>query len=277
MSAFPEQLARVQAFLKDAFQRPGPIPGDEALAPLVAEHVTGNDRLTPAEQADLYRRQFFLRHVDVLLEDHPGVAHYLGEEAFEAFARAYLAAYPPRTPSLRDLGADVAAFAASWPGMPERLRPICVDMARYELAIVAIFDAADVPPPDAERLRAVPEEAWLSRPLVLTPHLHLLDFHHPVPELRMAIKKGECEKEPPAPAPIWYGVFRSDDKIAFERLPEEAFTLLRSLVAGEPLAAACERLSGALTEERAAVVEAEVGGWFQRWASWGWILDVKVS
>lgn len=88
MSAFPEQLARVQAFLKDAFQRPGPIPGDEALAPLVAEHVTGNDRLTPAEQADLYRRQFFLRHVDVLLEDHPGVAHYLGEQAFEAFARA---------------------------------------------------------------------------------------------------------------------------------------------------------------------------------------------
>lgn len=271
----PSQLEQVQSFLKDAFQRQEPIPDDPALAPLVAEHVAGNDRLSPAEQADIYRRQFFLRHVDVLRDDHPGLVHYLGDDTFEAFARAYLAAHPPRTPSLRDLGADVARFVDVTDTIPERLRPICADMARYELTIVAVFDAADVPPPDAERLREVPEDAWLTRPLVLTPHLHLHAFQHPVPDLRKAIKGEGCSKEPPAPEPIWYGVFRSDDKIAFERLPREAYDLLGLLVAGTPLAGACEALTRHLPEERAAEIEAEIGAWFQRWARWGWVLDVK--
>lgn len=276
MSAAPAELARVQAFLGDAFRRPTAIPDDPSIVPLVAEHVTGNDRLSPAEQADLYRRQFFLRHVESLLEDHPGIAHYLGDDGFEAFAYAYLAEHPPRTPSLRDLGADVAAFAASWEGMPEHLRGVCADMARYELCIVDLFDAADVPPPDAARLAALPQEAWLTRPLVLTPLLRLLDFRYPVPELRLAIKQGGCAKEPPPPEAVYHGVFRRDDRIAFERLPAAAYELLRLLAGGEPLASACEQLSQALSEEAAAEVEAEAFDWFQRWASWGWILGVKV-
>jgi hypothetical protein len=273
VSAAPS-LERVQTFLKDAFRLPTAIPGDGSLAPRVAEHITGNDRLSPAEQADLYRRQFFLRHVDALLEDHPGIAHYLGEDGFETFTHAYLAKHPPRTPSLRDLGADIAAFTATWEGLPEHLRGVCTDMARYELCLVELFDAADVPPPDAERLAALPPEAWLTRPLVLTPLLRLLDFRYPAPELRRAIKQGECSKEPPAPEPVYHGVFRRDDRIAFERLPAEAFSLLRLLASGAPLASACEELSRTLTEERAAEVETEVGSWFQRWASWGWILDI---
>src|SRR5262249_54290227 len=157
-----------------------------------AEHVSGNDRLTPAEQADIYRRQFFLRHVDALIEDHPGLVHYLGDDGFDDFARAYLAAYPPKTPSLRDLGADIATFAAAHHGLPEELRGICVDMARYELCMIDVFDAADVPPPDRARLASLPQEAWLTRPLVLTPHLRLFEFGYPVPELRVAIKKGDA-------------------------------------------------------------------------------------
>jgi hypothetical protein len=277
VSAAASQLDRVQAFLKDAFQLSTPIVDDAPLATRVAEHVTGNDRLSPAEQADLYRRQFFLRHVEALLEDHPGIAHYLGEDGFEAFACAYLAKHPPKTPSLRDLGADVADFAATWEGLPEHLRPVCVDMARYELCIVELFDAENVPPPDAAQLAAVPQEAWLTRPLVLTPLLRLLEFRHPVPELRVAIKLGECAAEPPAPEPAYHGVFRRDDRIAFERLPAEAFALLRLLAGGAPLAGACEDLSRTLTDEAAARVESEVGDWFQRWASWGWILGVNME
>jgi len=140
--------------------------------------------------------------------------------------------------------------------VPEHLRSVCVDMARYELAMVDLFDAADVPPPDVERLRAVPQEAWLTRPLVLTPLLRLLEFRHPVPELRLAIKQGERPSEPPPPEAVYYGVHRRDDRIAFERLPAEAHALLGRLVSGEPLASACEELSQTLTEERATEVEA---------------------
>jgi len=274
VSAAPSQLERVQSFLKDAFQLPRAIPDDPALAPQIAEHVTGNDRLSPVEQADIYRRQFFLRHVDALIEDHAGLVHFLGDDGFETFARAYLAKYPPRTPSLRDLGADIATFTETYEGMPEGLRGVCADMARYELAIVDLFDMADVPPPDAQRLAAVPEAAWLTRPLVLTPLLRLFAFGYPIPDLRMALKTGECAKQPPPREPVYYGVFRKDDMISFESLSPEAFELLQLLRGGRSLAAACEALSQSLTDERASMVEDDVGSWFQRWASWGWILGV---
>lgn len=271
------QLDRVQSFLKDAFQLPRAIPDDPALVPLVAEHVSGNDRLSPAEQADIYRRQFFLRHVDSLIEDHAGLVHFLGDDGFDAFARAYLAKHPPRTPSLRELGADIATFAATHQGLPEHLRGVCTDMARYELYIVDLFDMADVPAPDAQRLATIPEEAWLTRPLVFTPLLRLFAFGYPIPDLRIAIKKGECASEPPPRAPVYYGIFRRDDMISFESLTPEAHALLQLLMSGEPLGAACEKLSASLSNERAAEVEGNVARWFQRWASWGWILDVDMA
>ena len=281
----PRSLSRTMELLQRVFRLPSAIPDDPALAPIVAEHVAGNDRLSPSEQADLYRKQFFLRHVDALAEDHAGLVHYLGEGGFEELARAYLAAHPPSSYTLRDLGADLAAFVATWEGLSDPVRSLCANMARYELCVVEIFDAADVGPPDAARLAAVPQEAWLTRPLVFHPHLRLLAFDHPIPDLRRAIKKAGLEggppgpppREPPVKEPCFYGIFRRDDVIAYERLAPEAHALLDRLMRGAPLASACEDLSRSLTEEAAAAVEAEVGGWFQRWASWGWILDVEAA
>src|SRR4051794_23791320 len=101
-------------FLSETFRRDDPVAGDPAIAERSRVHVAGNDRVTPAEQVDIYRHQFWLRHRDSLLEDYPGLAYVLGEEGFEAFCRAYLRAHPPRTPSLRDLGADIVTFAERW-------------------------------------------------------------------------------------------------------------------------------------------------------------------
>lgn len=276
-TAVPPELARVQTFLKDAFRLGQPIPEHPAVAERAAEHVTGNRHFTPAEQADIYRRQFFLRHVDSLIEDHPGIVHFLGDEAFETFACAYLEKHPPHTPSLRDLGADIATFAQSYPGIPEGLRELCTDMARYELYVIEVFDAPDVPPPDRERLAAIPQEDWLTRPLVWSPLLRLFQFGYPVPDQRIAITRGTLASEPPPRDPSFYGIFRRDDQISFERVSSQAYQLLTLLLGGESLTSACEKLSSTLSDEDAKEVESEVGEWFQRWARWGWILDVEAA
>ncbi|MFO0593368.1 MAG: DNA-binding domain-containing protein [Polyangiaceae bacterium] len=277
-------LEGAQAFLQALFRLDDKIVDQPELAASVAVHVTGNDRLSPSEQADLYREQFFLRHLESLQEDHVGLVHFLGDELFERLARAYLRAHPPRTPSLRELGADFARFVATWDGVPEELRELCVDMARYELTIVDLFDAADVPAPDGERLAKIPEDVWLTRPLVWTPHLRLLASAYPVPELRIVAKKaiaardadGPSERAAPPPREAAYhGLFRRDDVVVFERLSAEAFRLLVLLTGGASLASACDQLSATMSAEESAKVESEVGEWFRRWASWGWILDVK--
>ena len=81
----PLDLDDLMGFLGESFRRERPLAGDAALERRCAEHVTGNERLTPAEQVDIYRRQYWLRHVDSLVEDYPGLSSLIGEEAFDAF------------------------------------------------------------------------------------------------------------------------------------------------------------------------------------------------
>ena len=64
----PPGLAEVQSFLTRVLQRPEAIVGDAELEVSCSRFVTGNARVTPAEQVDIYRRQYWLRHDDALLD-----------------------------------------------------------------------------------------------------------------------------------------------------------------------------------------------------------------
>ena len=268
-------LEDMQAFLAGAFQRAVPIGDDAALAEACGRHVSGNDRLTPAEQVDIYRRQFWLRHLDSIAEDHPGLAYVLGDEVFETFCRAYLVAHPPHTPSLRDLTAKVADFAAGWDGFPADKRDLAVDMARYEVALVDVFDGPHVAPLAAEKLASVPEDAWDRARIVLHPGLARLRLRYPVQRVRYAIRDGQRPELPEA-ARVQVVVFRPELTIQYEELEPMAFDVLEALAAGEPLAPAVARVAAAAGGAAEAELEQKVGKWFERWASLGWIVDVVV-
>lgn len=285
-------LTEIQGFLVQAFQRLERVVDDGALAQACAVHVSGNDRLTPAEQVDIYRRQFWLRHIDSLLEDYPGLRYILGEDGFEAFCQGYLAAHPPSAPSLRDLGANLVSFAERYEGFAGDRRGLAVAMARYEHAFVDVFDGADPPPLDAEKLRALPEQAWEIARIVLSPLLARLVSPYPVHTLRYAIKSGETpdlavhgagSADPSgaaavdaAPGPFHLGLYRKDCMIHYEILTPEAYRLLDALARGVPLVPACAALAADLDAAAAAELEAQVGTWFQQWAAWGWIIDVRM-
>lgn len=271
-------LTEIQGFLVQAFQRLEPVIDDAALAQACAVHVSGNDRLTPAEQVDIYRRQFWLRHIDSLLEDYPGLRYILGEDGFEAFCQGYLAAHPPSAPSLRDLGANLVPFAERYEGFAADRRGLAVAMARYEHAFVDVFDGADPPPLDPEKLRALPEQAWETARIVLSPLLARLVSEYPVHTLRYAIKSGETPDLAvhAAPGPFHLGLYRKDCMIHYEVLTPEAFRLLDALARGVPLVPACAALAADLDAAAAAELNAQVGTWFQQWAAWGWIIDVRM-
>jgi hypothetical protein len=266
-------LAEATGSLAEWFRRASPIPGDSAIEAACARIVAGNDRLTPAEQVDIYRRQFWLRHVDSLRDDYPGLEHVLGTGAFEALCRAYLEQHPPSTPSLRDLGADIVRFAERWDGLPPDRRAIALDMIRYEHAMIDLFDGPSTPPLDPAKLAGMPDDAWDRARIVLDPLLVPMELAHPVHRVRFAVKAGQ-RPALPAPEPSRVVLFRKDLVIHFEELEPEPFELLGLLARGEPLVAACSRLASGLDDAQAAELEARVSGWFQRWASLGWIVDV---
>lgn len=274
----PPELVELQRFLAGALRRERPIAGDDAITAAAAVHVAGSDRLSPAEQADLYREQFWLRHEGSLAEDYVGLAALVGDEVFHAFLHAYLEACPPRHFSLRDLGDRVVGFAEGWSGFPPDVREAALAMLRYESAIVDVFDAADPPPLDAQKLAELGEDDWDRARLVLSPLLHLFALRWPLHTFRIAAKAaaeaGEAPPPFPEPREVHLALFRQDLVVSYDELAPQAFALLRALAAGDPLPRACDVVAAELDEAAAEALGAEVGPWFQQWTAGRWIVDV---
>ncbi len=273
----PPDLDALMGFLGEAVRLSAPVTEDAALAQRCAVHVTGNGRLSPAEQVEIYRRQYWLRHVGSLAEDYPGLEYLIGEDAFDAFCRAYLAAHPPSSPSLRDLGHAIVGFAERYPHFPEGTRAAAIEMVRYEHAFVDLFDGEDAPPLDPQKLASLPPEAWEKARIALHPLLVRLRVEHPVHKLRLAARSGEAPlPAKPERAPAALVLYRHDDLIRFEELEPAAFDLLDALARGEPLAVACEEVARSLPPAAAEALGAQVGPWFQQWTRRRWLVDICV-
>jgi hypothetical protein len=292
----PADLIELQRFLTGALRREVAIPDEPAVAEETRAHVTGNDRLTPAEQADLYRQQFWLRHVACLTEDYPALRRLLGEEAFEAFTHAYLTAHPPRTPSLRDLGADFVSFAERWDGFPALLahagvsaaeqaerRAMALELVRYEHSFVGLFDGGAPPTLEASKLTALGADAWERARVVLSPLLARHRLTHAMHLYRLATtgddlqppqEAGGARPRLPDRRAVSLVLYRRDLVIRYDEIEPFALDLLDALAAGEPLGPACERVAAQLPPAEAEAFAAKLGGWFQDWTAKGWIVDV---
>ena len=103
-------VAALQAELAELLQRRRAIDTDAAASEQAAQIAAGNDRLSPAEQIEIYREQFWLRHTSCLLDDFEGLSGILEQSAWERLVEEYLAAHPPTSFSLRDLGDRMPTF-----------------------------------------------------------------------------------------------------------------------------------------------------------------------
>jgi hypothetical protein len=219
-----------------------------------------------AAQLDTYREQFWLRHLGSLRDDYPVLEEVLGKSGFEALVRAYLEVHPPTRFHLRDLGDRMADFVSrTRPWSEDRL---LADCARLEWALIEAFDAADAPPLAPGTVAALADEDWPCARLTFHPSVRLVASTHPVQALRMAVR---ADEHPPRPAPTaeHVVVYRRAENVHMEVVGRAAFALLERLARGEALGPACEH---AMTIDP--TTEDEVGAWFQRWVTLGWVVRV---
>lgn len=270
---YAEQLEAIQRFLGDAFRQFTPVDEQSGLSEGVARIVRGNDRLTPHQQAEIYRGQFWLRHRDALYEDYPGLAYILGEEPFEQFLRDYLLACPPDSWTLRNLGNRIARFAADYAGFAADKAPLAKDMAVFELAFIDIWDGPHTEPLQLAKVEALPPDKWVGAKIAFHPLLTLLVLEHPVHELRTKVRADEEPSLDVARAPTFVALWRGDDqRVHYRGISAAEHALVESLRSGDPLGVACDRAA-----ERAddpSELAAALQGWFRGWAVRGWIADV---
>ena len=249
---------------------------------VAADFIKPNDRLSSLERIEIYNRQYWFRLIDSLYDDFPGLHAVMGQRRFSKFLRAYLAAYPSRSFTLRNLGSRLPQMLLDQPQWCGPRVAMAQDMAAFEWAQVIAFDSEARPPlgvddflgADPARLR-----------LALQPYVTLLGLRYPLDEFSIALKRrinrsttsNSAEENQyerpvsrvrfPKPQQVFVAVHRLDNSIYYKRLEPAAYALLQSLQAGKPLAKAVQAASAT----DAGVLQK----WFGQWATMGWFCRYK--
>jgi len=263
-------LSALQAWMAALLRRRRNLPSDEDVAAEARRHITGNQRLSPVEQLEIYREQFWYRHTDSLLEDFPGVAGLLDPADWDRLVFDYLERFPPTGFTLRDLGFRLPYFIAEQAWLPHR--DLCLDMGRLEWTYVELFDAPDTPPLDLARLSSLTEQEWQTARAVMNPACALLRTRYAVTDLRRAIRTSETRVAIPDPVTQNLIVYRGPNRRLYDRtVTDGEFVLLEALRDGRALVESCELAMGHHPGEH---LDQKLMGLFAEWGKLGLIVDV---
>lgn len=267
-------LSELQSWMVEVLRHPRALGCCPEMVLRANVHFGENERLSPAAQLEIYRRQFWLRHTSVLVEHFPGLSRILGQQAWEPLAESYLEEHGRDVVSLDDLGSAMAEHLLARPEIPHQ--KMCVDMARLEWAYQVAFAAADDAPISAKKVAGIPPEHWSEAILSLASSVQLLALRYPVASLRRAFRSDPpCSHRDdfPEERPHYLVVYRREGELWDKEVSLPAFLLLEQLKTQVPLAAACEAVVRACPDAQA-VFNAELRVWFTHWGRLGWIVDV---
>jgi hypothetical protein len=226
----------------------------------------GSATLSGAEQLEIYREQFWLRHTHALEEDFPGLSRLMGS-LWPPFVTEYLVQNPATSFTLRDLGARLPAFIRS--KMPDSAH--YGEMADLEWAYMEAFDATMTSPLSERDLQTLTEDQWQSAKVLLNPSLRLLQLDYPVHEIRRALRRGDETRVSKNPTHLL--VYRHKDLSVYDKVIHPlAFELLQLLKNGTSLGHACDKLAQDPT--KLAVLEQDLGAWFRNFGELGLVSGV---
>lgn len=256
----------------------------------IATFIKPNDRLSPFERLEIYNKQYWFRLLDSLREDFPGLRSVMGEDRFFEMSVAYLAKYPSRSFTMRDLGDRLGKFLARDKRWTAPCRELARDIVRLEWAHIVAYDGEALPPLEVDALLDGGDPAKLR--LGFQPCITFLACAYPVDDYILAVRRREeprgeasnavSERDKrraakkialPRPEKTWLAVHRSNNAVYYKRLEPEAWLICTALQKGLPLQAACE--SAFRRKKDAPDFGAKLQGWFAQWASLGWFCRVE--
>ncbi|MEZ5832849.1 MAG: DNA-binding domain-containing protein [Dongiaceae bacterium] len=144
-----------------------------ALAPaIVAGEFDGAERLS------IYRNNFLISLVEALKANFPVTLQLVGGEFFEQAARRFVPANPPQRPCLFEYG---AAFPDYLGGLPQLAAlPYVAEMARFELARIAAYNAPTETYLAADRLGGLSPDELEALPIRAARHAQMVSMQAPV-------------------------------------------------------------------------------------------------
>jgi len=245
-------LARLQREFQDYLLR-----GDTA----VETQLIGTTRVPIATRLGIYATAYRSRLAEALESNYPVLAKLLGEADFAALAADYIAAHDSPFFSIRYYGDALAKFLATREDYAAA--PVLAELAQWEWAMTAVFDAADVAPLGAEDLARIPAPQWAQLRFRWHPSVQRLTLLWNVPQLWRALSEdGERPLMTQAAAPGQWLLWRENLTTYFRSLPSTEASMLDAARSGWPFGELCALLCEELGESEApAQAAALLRGW----------------
>jgi hypothetical protein len=241
----------------------------EADEPAVEGMFADSGGADVAVRRGVYFDAYRLRLIGALKVDYPVLLAALGEETFERLAREYTTRTRSPYYNLRWYGGGLADQLKAGPDTAAQ--PWLAELAAFEWALMAAFDAADRDTLGVEELSALPPEHWPAARFVLHPGVRVLHFEFEVPKLWKAHKAGEdvFGRRPDARPGRWL-VWRQGLETFFRSLESEEAVALEVLAAGGTFGQLCERL-----QERCENAALRAASLLKRWLQDGLITELR--
>ena len=242
--------------LQSSFQR-AVLQGDTA--------ILGDIRKSEKESREVllgvYQNAYGLRLIEFLDNEYEKLSLILGDDQWDAMARAYIEKTISKSPNARHYGQALPEFLREH--APFNEIPILGDMADFERALNHAFDAADDPVLTLEDLTAVAPEDWPH--ISFEPHASVsrLNLDTNTQALWQALENNDA---PPAieksEEPDRIIVFREDMRSMFRSMSYEEAMLWDELVKDVNFGGLCELSATYAGEEEASM---RVAGYLKGW------------
>jgi hypothetical protein len=235
----------------------------------IESHVVGTDRVPVQTRLGIYGDGYRSRLIEVLASTYPVLANLLGEADFQTLGEKYVATHESTFFSVRYYGDQLADFLAADAAYSQA--PLLAELAKWEWAMAAAFDAADAEPIDSAVIGQVPPQEWAELRFEWSPSVQLIALEWNVPELWKAVTAETERPEPSLEAASWL-IWRRELQIYFRPLATEEAAVIAASRAGQSFGELCVLLCEHLDESEASL---HAAGFLRGWVQSGLIVNKR--
>lgn len=229
-----------------------------------SDWIRDKTQFSPQAQLDVYIKAYRYRLYDVVAEDYPALAYYLGVEKFEKLLWAFIN-------DNQSQHFNIARYAVKLSGYIKENYPDDVfaqEICQLETALTQLADVEESPALEQNALSALSVEALLASVIVPRKALCLLSFTYPVNDFYNRLMADESPAVPDKQS-SWLAVFRHEDVMWRADMEENEFMIFSRLAEGVNIEAALSDM-----DETAGNKLSE---WFSRWMHQHFLTEIKLS
>ena len=241
-------------------------------ASAIDQLVVGGSSQFRDSRLGIYRDAYRLRLIEVLGNDFEILRSYVGDQMFDALARAYISAHPSTFRNVRWFGGKLAQFlraTAPYSGHPE-----VAELAQFEWSLGEAFDAQDIEAVRFEDLVSIAPEDWANLRFQAHPALRVLVSRTNAVAIWKSLKESDSALAIElSPQPVTWVVWRKQHSPFFRSLEADEAWALQAMMSGARFGEICTGVCGWAADEAAA----RAAGMLRTWVEAGWIAGLRVA